>query len=371
MDTEELLQLFLNPKRGMPYLEIDDSKSYLYHFNSNMREYIQDLKLLDEKHFAYGKKDNIIRRINWIVDSMNKIFKSYLVGNPAKAYKQFKRLVKLADIKPHLLYSRASSIDANTTFFRTKKEYNPTKLKFHSLGNGFNKNLEPIDLFHVPFQKRRAIGSNRFSIPGYPCLYLSGSLKTSWSECFEKLEPFHATCFKNHRPLYIIDLVPLDYIFRMNGGSFPDEIFSVDDMPAVLLNYAIVFPLIFACHSKIKYVESYKGEIMFKSEYIIPQLLLQWFKEKKLVIDGVRYLSCTAETYYPSENFNKYNYILPAITSAEEGFCNNLLANFSGTPVYSYCEDDGRSLDSVLTDIVFKSASFSYTSLNTISATIY
>lgn len=38
------------------------------------------------------------------------------------------------------------------------------------------------DIFHVPFEKRRLVGNQRYSIAGLPCLYLGSSIWICWEE---------------------------------------------------------------------------------------------------------------------------------------------------------------------------------------------
>ncbi len=80
-------------------------------------------------------------------------------------------------------------------------------------------------------------------------------------------------------------------------------------------------------------MEAYPGEIKFKSEYIIPQLLMQWYRERKVLIDGIRYLSCTAEARFPGITLNKHNYVIPVEECTETGYCPSLLLNFSASAV--------------------------------------
>ncbi len=42
--------------------------------------------------------------------------------------------------------------------------------------------LAKRDLFHIPFKLRHKVASQRFSIPGIPCLYTAGSTYTCWEE---------------------------------------------------------------------------------------------------------------------------------------------------------------------------------------------
>ena len=37
-------------------------------------------------------------------------------------------------------------------------------------------------MYHIPFNMREKVESQRFSIPGLPCLYLSKSVYTCWME---------------------------------------------------------------------------------------------------------------------------------------------------------------------------------------------
>ena len=44
-------------------------------------------------------------------------------------------------------------------------------------------NLERKELFHIPYDKREYASSERFSVAGYPCLYLSSQYEICWCEC--------------------------------------------------------------------------------------------------------------------------------------------------------------------------------------------
>ena len=42
--------------------------------------------------------------------------------------------------------------------------------------------LHRNDLFHIPFELRHMVATQRYSMPGLPCLYLAGSIYTCWEE---------------------------------------------------------------------------------------------------------------------------------------------------------------------------------------------
>ena len=89
------------------------------------------------------------------------------------------------------------------------------------------------------------------------------------------------------------------------------------------------YPLIAACHCKITYAQK---DIAFKIEYIIPQLLLQWFKEVKdnKLVQGIRYLSNRIDSGDNPELM--YNYGFPVSNgNIEMGHCPHLKNLFGVT----------------------------------------
>ena len=48
------------------------------------------------------------------------------------------------------------------------------------------KRLFPAnEMFHIPFQLRGKVNTQRYSLPGYPCLYISRSIWATWEEMHE------------------------------------------------------------------------------------------------------------------------------------------------------------------------------------------
>ncbi len=338
--------ILLSKKFLLPNIELDDTKLFLHHYNEKMELYIKELSSLPQSAFIDTDKAKFISRLKFIIENLKITLSTYLDGHPAKAYKLFKEMIENADpnLSTELIYARTTTINSDSIFYRVQKEYRPLKT-FKGIKNGFSQVKNNIDLFHVPFQNRKNIGTTRYSIPGFPCLYLAGSIHTSWSECSLKdRDLFHAISFKNHRPLYLVDLVPLNFIIQENGGEIPDILYNKSDKNKIIIDYTYLFPLIFACHSKYKYNSKFTGEIQFKSEYIIPQLLLQWYRDQKLIVDGIRYLSSTSEDTFPTQSFCKYNYVIPVTKCVDSGWCNDLLINFSSTDVYSHVSNKSKQV---------------------------
>ena len=72
---------------------------------------------------------------------------------------------------------------------------------------GRKRVLKAKDMFHVPFEIVRKVGNNRFSISGYPCLYLSNSIWACWEELKEPaMDDFCTSLVKPTTEIELLDL---------------------------------------------------------------------------------------------------------------------------------------------------------------------
>lgn len=341
MSYERLKSVLFNNSFDLPSILLNDKKTFLFHFNHKMNHFFDLLSLIPERSLPNNvSKKDYLKKIGLVTTGIKETLQEYLNGYPAKSYSLFKKVIDEAELDNLLENIKKIELARNSKFYRIKREYHQNKRPFLGKPNGIYDYKSPLDLFHVPFEKRKAIPTNRFSIPGFPALYLSGSLCTSWSECnLKNSDSFHAIKYSNHRPLYIADVVPLTKIISKSSLSHKNKIHlynSYYDPDLLLYDYSLLFPLILACHSKFIYSEEYKGEVAFKSEYIIPQLLLQWYREKNIFVDGIRYFSCTSDLKFPKKPIDKFNYVIPVVDTSENGYCNCLKNNFSASSIFSY-----------------------------------
>ncbi len=106
------------------------------------------------------------------------------------------------------------------------------------------------ELFHIPFQERRKTSNQRFSLTGYPCMYLGKSIYVCWEELNRpKFDNTNIVGLKTLRPIHLLDL-------RM-----PTEIKDASDF--------YLIPLIIASSVKVQ-----KPNLPFKPEYVISQSIL-------------------------------------------------------------------------------------------------
>lgn len=139
-----------------------------------------------------------------------------------------------------------------------------------------SNHTEIKDLFHTPFQLRHKCASYRFSILGYPSLYLAESLPTALNEVRAEIDaPYCITHYKYKDAILLVDLALVPHKMTLW------ERYS-------LLSF---YPLIIACGLKVKNEDS-----PFRPEYVIPQLFFQIVKVNMPEFAGVSYISTRSET---------------------------------------------------------------------------
>ncbi|MDH5415400.1 MAG: RES domain-containing protein, partial [Flavobacteriaceae bacterium] len=244
-----------------------------------------------------------LKSIQTLIDSIKKCIDSYYNGHPGEAFNIMSEGMKNARIPSYL--DKSYSFEANTNFYRIR----------------FQDGRFPLikkDLFHIPFQLRGKVKTQRFSISGYPCLYLSNSIYTAWEELGRPQEnDIQATRLINTSKLKFLDLTNDFYV---------DDYLNHDSKDIKFLYKAITWPLVAACSIKVN-----NPSDTFKPEYIIPQLLLQWVNKKS--IDGILYSS----THIDKNNSNSlgrfWNMAIPVKSNGETGYCPELQKLFKMTDV--------------------------------------
>ena len=196
-------------------------------------------------------------------------------GNHTKAYENLNEwLVKLSYLKPF--------IAEGESFYRMRLREE-------------NKQFTYTDMMPIPDDKRYLVKTQRFSMPGLPCLYLGYHANACWEEM--------------HRPPIgncMISRYEVIRKFQVISLEIPTQ----DAFNADVDYYLKIFPLIMACMVKVAdYHDPYK------SAYLIPQLIMEWLTTYNGAtiqdLKGVRYTSVHVNDQfgYPQEAFN--NLALP------------------------------------------------------------
>lgn len=182
------------------------------------------------------------------------------------------------------------------------------------------RGLERKDIFHIPLNNRRCIKTQRYSTPGYPCLYLGRSLYVCWEEM--GMPPTETTLvagFKNISECKLVDMrVPVLNVFQDQGDK-----------------YAKLFPLIIACSIPVV-----NKDDVFKPEYVLPQLVLEWTINKRHETSaiGVYYTSVFKnQNFFPLLDEEWDNIAIPVQKPlAQTAFCPKLKQLFKLTKPTCY-----------------------------------
>ena len=216
--------------------------------------------------------------------------KKYYEGKPNEAYRKFENTLR-NDLKNFDEVLRFQDLP-KTDFYRMRLA-SP------------NYSLERKELFHIPFEKRGLVKSQRFSIPGFPSLYLGSSVYICWEELGRPLiNQFQVVRISNTENLKILDLSPLQGDELLNARK--------------LYRYFMTWPLIAACSVKVV-----NKDDTFKPEYIIPQILLQWIRNNH-EIKGLTYQTTHIDFEKVSTRGNLTNTVFPVLSNKKSGLCPEL-----------------------------------------------
>lgn len=281
----------------------------------NYNEYIKDVKasLKTEDNPLVGAEmckmvseqvEAIEKNSNLLIEVLELYNSGKIVSASQKAFEVFENM------KPQLMqrYSGAYRLE---TYFRIRgiNDDNPFP-------------LERRELFHIPFNKNYLVGTERYSMPGHPCLYLASQAELCWYEC-GKPEKFAISRIdipqSEDSYMKFIDfsekLMPLMHSFF---SWFHNEKNS-EQVRKYLLKYICTYPLRAACSIVVEHPRS-----KFIEEYIMPQLLLQWVLNDR-DFDGIRYESCSSSDEVKC--LGGHNIVLVTNNFDEEGFDVNLRKN--------------------------------------------
>ncbi len=222
-------------------------------FEDNYKNYSsQYLKLLSDNNVD----NETIKIVEDLTRELRNIVIEYLNGKVESAYTSFKDAMEI--IKGILPVKTIH----NRTFYRMRADGGITDKK---------------EFYHLPFDKIHLSKSERFSIEGYPCLYLGYSKRV----CEMEISSGSLARFALKEPLNnILDLT-------LGQGDGKKDILEIDLVK--------VYPLIASCYivpfySVIQEKECRPDKTFFREEYIIPQLLTLYLKEEGIA-NGIIYYS--------------------------------------------------------------------------------
>lgn len=273
-------------------IKLDYDKNYYFNLEERLNSYKNYIKNI------IGISENAIINVEDNVTLIIKSVKDYYNADIAKAKNRIIELLKKYTLNNFIIselnksYSFRGIAPFSDLLDQRKDGYineyntmNTYPLSFFKARIG-NSTFEKKDMLHIPFCNRELVSTQRFSIPGVPCLYLGTTSYVCWLEMDKPQDSvFNVSSFELPKDLKILNLV-IDHelinnqvrnIMNFNGDKKDDNIKLLESMIEI-------FPLVYATSFSIK-----NRERNFKSEYIISQLIMQCLSE--LEIDGIAYAS--------------------------------------------------------------------------------
>jgi hypothetical protein len=297
---------------NLPLIRESEEKSLMDFLSITFKNYVSLLKSIDGNDIISKELLNSYDKVKKLCDSIIESLKLYYLGYPFKAYIVLKEQIEKEKTIFYNLFS-TDDISRNIQFL-------------YRIRTGDLYNYKKEDLFHIPFEKRNLVRAQRYSIPGLPCLYLGGSAFLCWEETGRPpLSNIHISRFK---PTVDLVLRVLDFgnkSIYISNFAIPTPLTtytkSLNKIDSLVIAHGIFWPLIAACS-----IKSSDKKDFFKSEYIIPQLLLQWILDQT-DCDGIRYFS-TNIGYTSISPMPVSNFVFPCRTVRDNGFCLKLIEKF-------------------------------------------
>lgn len=289
----------------------------------------------------------------------------YFDGFPSKAYAAFQKAMDVCMGNPLKIYQKSVYELFESDNYRDElRLYRVVKVDE-------NINYGRKRVFHTPYTLRNKVSTSRYSIAGFPSLYLGTSLELCCREV--GLESYQskalAARFRLEREMKssetdirVIELgiKPQDFIrdARRQEGLYRSVSDWLLQESEVRSAYLLWYPLIAAC----SFIRKNKAD-PFAAEYVIPQLLMQWVRDqmgRKTAkpydpLVGIRYFSCASVRCSDMG----FNYVFPTSgvkSASDPQFCAVLTKAFRLTePVYTHEYDSVRDCEYALDRKAFDS----------------
>lgn len=268
-----------------PFIYRDEDGDYLSYIVRLIKQFVVRVKQLDEaciyslnksfdklpEEYKPEKDFDFLRDVdalaNMVIDVLTDNYRCY----PDDAYQKLKSFFE----------------NDNCFYLNMLPQLQIHKGVFYRIRTGsFDKNNDG-EIFHIPFEKRHLVTTQRYSIPGYPILYLSSSLFTAWCEMDKpEIDGMSFAAFEFKDLELFIDL-GYPYMRTMMWEWY---------------SLFVMYPLLMACMVRVK-----NPSAPFKPEYIMPQMMMKLVREHGQRLSGIAYMSNKLPEAFPIDSISSRN----------------------------------------------------------------
>ncbi|KXY41064.1 hypothetical protein AT257_21075 [Bacillus cereus] len=296
----------------------EDLELYLQRtFNS----YITSIEEIITAIPTAGITKNHLQYVKNLCEKIICSIQEYHKGFPAKAFNELRDGLINNLLKPGYFKNK---IPSHAKHPKSPYEY------FYKMRVGTERPFSSDEMFHIPLELRGIVSTNRYSIPGLPCVYLGSSALTCWEELNKPdLNTIQTSLLVSKKLNYLdLSIPPAVFIDELRTKFHRDGTIRI--MPLLdeenglhnIISYIILWPLTAACSVRVKNTTD-----TFKQEYIIPQLLLQFIRYDEF-LDGVSYFSTKVDNYSAATATLYKNFAFPVQGGLNKGLCPKLLSKF-------------------------------------------
>lgn len=286
------------------------------HLSNLFRQYISLLQQIDKGEFA-EEWDERIARIQGHCKAIEETIRLYYRGLYLQAYQTLKGRIEL--LPKWFMFHKIPCF------------------RMRVLDDGIVPTFEAM--FHIPFDRRGIVRTQRYSTPGFPCLYLGFSPHACWEEMGRPdLNKTYISLFEP-QGFYKFLNFSIPYFHSWMNAENGDKVFKND------LEY---FPFVISSMVKVC-----NHDDAFKPEYIVPQLVMQWLLENRMSnndADKSKHIGVLYTSVYYDLNeagvpvYEYYNLAIPAYYEDEQNYSTELKNCYMYTnPVL--CSTDGYEDD--------------------------
>lgn len=254
-------------------------------------------------HSIIGLQPETVKKTDSNIEAIKNILKLYFNGYIGDAITQTKLIIRdyvkepyfVSDFDKSYAFRGIAPIKMLQKKFGYDKAYSDQYKKMNETpislfrGRISKEVLDKEDMLHIPYNLREKVSTQRYSMSGIPCMYLTTSSLGSYLELGNpNYKDFYLSSFQiESNNVKLLNLCITQHTINGAAAGYVED-YEIQHIS----NLIEIFPLVIAS----SFVVDTKNERNFKTEYIIPQLIMMAIND--LGIDAVAYLSVQMSDSY-------------------------------------------------------------------------